>query len=41
LCDFPECIGHPVCIGHGADLRVTALNDKAGPAELVRICNLR
>jgi len=39
LCDFPECTGHPVCIKHGAQLRAEALDDRDGPAKLVRICS--
>lgn len=42
LMDCPECVGHPVCIKHGAELRTEsdALKDKGKPADLVRICSL-
>ena len=34
----PECGGHPVCVGHGAELRAGALRDAGRTAALVRIC---
>jgi len=38
--DFPECAGHPVCVKHGAELRVERLRDCSETASLVRLCSL-
>ncbi len=33
-----ECIGHPVCLQHGAALRAGTLRDRGKTPELTRIC---
>lgn len=37
LYGFGECVGHPVCVPHGAAFRQAALIDVGSPAELVRL----
>jgi len=41
LMDDPECKGHPVCVTHGAELRVESLQDRNETARLVRLCTAR
>lgn len=37
---FPQCTGHPVCIEHGAALRVEHFKEKGHTVTLLRICSL-
>jgi len=40
LSDFPDCVGHPVCIQHGAEMRAHAMPDSNEMTTLLRLCSL-
>lgn len=40
LMDFPRCVGHPVCVQHGAELRARPMPDRSEMNDLERISSL-